>query len=168
MVMQCNPKQRPMDPAMPKLPPEDIPAAVVRDLRDGMGDDLVAVVLYGSRARGEAAVDSDWDFLVVAEGLPDGPIARPAYVRERLTSSEGNRVAVLAKLPREMEGPPIALYLDIAHDGEILYDTQGFGGDHLALLRDYARREGLRRDRTEHGDVWWYPAPEQRHIAGGV
>lgn len=141
---------------MPSLAPEDIPEAVVQDLRAGMGDDLVAVVLYGSRARGEAADGSDWDFLAIAEGLPDGPMARPAYVRKRLVSSSGNRVSVLAKLPAQMGGPPAALHLDIAFDGEILYDPEGFASRHLASLRAYARKERLRRCRTPAGEIWLF------------
>lgn len=41
--------------------------------RHGLGDNLVAVVLFGSRARGEAEAGSDWDRLVIAHDLPQGP-----------------------------------------------------------------------------------------------
>lgn len=37
-----------------------LPAEVVSELREGLGDDLVAVVLFGSRARGEVHEGSDW------------------------------------------------------------------------------------------------------------
>ena len=36
---------------------------VLDALRNGLGDDLVAVVLFGSQARGEADPQSDWDLL---------------------------------------------------------------------------------------------------------
>ena len=32
----------------------DIPKSIVSELREGLGDELVAAVLFGSRARGEA------------------------------------------------------------------------------------------------------------------
>ena len=37
-------------------------------LRHALGDDLQAVWLYGSRARGEAHAESDVDLLVIADG----------------------------------------------------------------------------------------------------
>ena len=41
-----------------------------RGARAASPDRLVAVVLFGSRARGEGSETSDWDLLVIAEGLP--------------------------------------------------------------------------------------------------
>ncbi|MAF12336.1 hypothetical protein CMK11_17965 [Candidatus Poribacteria bacterium] len=141
---------------MPSLAPEQVPDAVVRDLETSLGDDLVSVVLYGSRARGEAADDSDWDFLVIAEGLPESHMSRCAYIRENLPTSSGNRVSVLAKTPDEMDGPPTALYLDIAFDGEILHDPASVAARHLATLRAHARTRRLRRRRTPAGDIWLF------------
>lgn len=37
------------------------PEPVIESLRAGLGDNLVAVVLFGSRARGEAGPESDWE-----------------------------------------------------------------------------------------------------------
>ncbi|MBK8432567.1 MAG: nucleotidyltransferase domain-containing protein [Chloroflexi bacterium] len=49
---------------------------VTSALQEALGDDLVALVLFGSRARGDARPDSDWDLLLIAEGLPERPFAR--------------------------------------------------------------------------------------------
>jgi predicted nucleotidyltransferase len=40
-------------------------------LREALDDDLHAIWLYGSRARGEARADSDIDLLVIADGGRD-------------------------------------------------------------------------------------------------
>jgi predicted nucleotidyltransferase len=40
-------------------------------LREALGDDLRALWLYGSRARGEVHADSDIDLLVIADGGRD-------------------------------------------------------------------------------------------------
>jgi predicted nucleotidyltransferase len=40
-------------------------------LREALGDDLRALWLYGSRARGEAHAESDVDLLVIADGGRD-------------------------------------------------------------------------------------------------
>jgi predicted nucleotidyltransferase len=49
---------------------------VVEALHQGLGNNLVAVVLFGSQARGEATEVSDWDLLVLAHGLPSIPLQR--------------------------------------------------------------------------------------------
>jgi len=36
-------------------------APVLETLRNGLGDNLVAVVLFGSRTRGKAGPESDWE-----------------------------------------------------------------------------------------------------------
>ena len=46
------------------------------------------VILFGSRARGDARPDSDWDFLVLLEGSVDH--ARRLRVYERLYQLEGS------------------------------------------------------------------------------
>lgn len=48
---------------------EDLEAAksVARKLEETLQDKLIRVVLFGSRARGDANKDSDFDFLVVGE-----------------------------------------------------------------------------------------------------
>ncbi len=44
---------------------------VEETLRAKFGDNIRKVVLYGSRARGDARPDSDYDILVVVENCPD-------------------------------------------------------------------------------------------------
>ena len=53
-------------------------------LAEARGDRLVAVVLFGSRARGDATEESDWDLLVIAEGLPLRVFERHLFLRRLL------------------------------------------------------------------------------------
>jgi Polymerase beta, Nucleotidyltransferase len=77
----------------------EIPESIVSGLREGLGDDLLAVVLFGSRARGEAREGSDWDFLVVARDLPKRTLERAfrprkcylLYIVGRLACWPGHR-----------------------------------------------------------------------------
>jgi predicted nucleotidyltransferase len=46
-------------------------AALVARLREDFPETLVQVLLYGSRARGDAAPDSDLDIIAVFSRLPD-------------------------------------------------------------------------------------------------
>ena len=49
-----------------KMKTEDLSLAkeYARRLRERLGDNLIAIILYGSRARGDARVGSDFDFIV--------------------------------------------------------------------------------------------------------
>lgn len=132
---------------------------VVEALQRGLGEDLVAVVLFGSRARGEAGPESDWDLLVLARDLPEKPLQRHFRLKTLLPDAWRGRVSVLAKTPAEFAARLTALYLDIALDGVVLYDTGGYITKRLAYLRDLLARRGLRREQVGHELVWRWRQP---------
>ena len=51
--------------------------AIIHEEVEKAGYEVRRLLLFGSRARGEAAADSDWDFLVVV----DREIERPLKIR---------------------------------------------------------------------------------------
>jgi len=120
---------------------------------------LLAVVLFGSRARGEATEDSDWDLLVIAEGLPAKLFERHLYLRRMLPSTCRGSLSILAKTPRQFEAGVSSLYLDIALDGRILYDPGGYASERLGRLRELMGKLGLRRERTPEGYDWRWETP---------
>lgn len=128
-------------------------------LRQALGDRLIAVVLFGSRSRGEATESSDWDLLVIAEELPDKPLGRHLLLRRCLPATSGGRVSLQAKTPTEFESGVPSLYLDIALDGQVLYDPQGYATTRLARLRCLMQRHGLYRERRPAGDLWRWRRP---------
>ena len=89
----------------------------VRALRRALGRRLRAVVLYGSRARGDAKGESDWDLLVLAEDLPEETLRRHMELKRALPPSCRAIVSILAKTPAEFEAGLPSLILDIALDG---------------------------------------------------
>jgi predicted nucleotidyltransferase len=114
-------------------------------LRRGLGDRLVAMVLFGSRARGEAREDSDWDLLVLAHDLP---------------AAERGRLSLLAKTPQEFEASLPAVYLDIALDGILLYNPELHIADKLVALRQLIGKKRLHRERAGRDLVWrWQEFP---------
>ena len=144
-----------------RLDLENNPAYQAVDaLRGTFGDRLVAVVLFGSRARGDARETSDWDLLVIAEELPENLFERHLFLTRLLPSRCQGSVSIIARTPAEFESHVPSLYLDIALDGQILYDPHRYAAKRLARLRGLIERMGLFRERTEAGDVWqWREGP---------
>lgn len=137
-----------------------VPKQAVEALANALGDRLVAVVLFGSKARGDARPDSDWDLLVIGEGLPEGYWDRHRLIREALLDQHSAGVSVVAKTPTEFESYLAPLYLDIALDGQVLFDRDGYARRKLDELRRIIQRAGLFRERTESGDIWrWKQEP---------
>ncbi|MDE1146067.1 MAG: nucleotidyltransferase domain-containing protein [Azospirillaceae bacterium] len=74
------------------LPAEDPVLARFRTAIDEMyGDRIARVVLFGSRARGDARTDSDYDVAVFLKSLPDRwtELDRLAALRVRMIDTTG-------------------------------------------------------------------------------
>ena len=139
---------------------KNIPEEVVQALQEGLRERLVAVVLFGSQARGDREPESDWDFLVIAKGLSESPLERHLALKRLLPEACRARACLLARGPEEFEAHVPSLYLDVALDGKILYDPQGYAAEKLSFLRGLLDRLGLYRNRTSAGDVWrWRKEP---------
>lgn len=133
---------------------------VTSALQEALGDDLVALVLFGSRARGDARPDSDWDLLLIAEGLPERPFARHLALKKVLPPLWRGAIALLTKTPTEFESAVPSLFLDIALDGLILYDKQNYAHNHLHYLRQLLRKKGLSRHQKGREFIWqWQTFP---------
>ncbi len=137
----------------------EVPEGIVSGLREGLGGDLVAVVLFGSRARGEAREGSDWDFLVVARDLPGGTLERAFRLKKMLPPPYRGEASLLAKTPEEFVAGLPDLYLDIALDGVILHDPDGYMAERLGYLRALIRRKGLRREKEGRNLIWRWERP---------
>jgi len=136
---------------------------LVESLQDGLGQNLVAVVLFGSRARGEQRKASDWDIFVLARSLPVSPMKRYAPLRELCDGEPEGGVSFLAKTQKEFEEGFPSFYLDLALDGIILYDTDGYMEAKLRRIREIMKETGLKRERISGGFFWdWKedPGPE--------
>lgn len=133
---------------------------VVAALKQQLGPDLVAVVLFGSHARGDAREESDWDVFVIARDLPAGLFERGRMLRSLLPPTCRARVSPVAKTPEEFEADIPSLWLDIALDGVVLYDSLGYAAERLDRLRRLIDRMGLIRERRGHDLVWrWRQFP---------
>lgn len=143
---------------MQAVRPQRASDQLVAALKERLGEQLVAVVLFGSRALGTARPGSDWDVLVVADSLPGALLDRARLLGGARGRAGLGNVAVVLRSPEAFTSRLQSVYLDIALDGKILYDPRGVAAQRLASIRDLIRAEGLCRERTPAGDVW-----EKRH-----
>ncbi|MDI7268879.1 MAG: nucleotidyltransferase domain-containing protein [Myxococcota bacterium] len=112
---------------------------------EALGESLVAVAVFGSRARGAAAPDSDHDVLLIAAGLPDEPFERARRVRLPLLDLGAMQVQVLARTPAEFTADVTGLHLDLALDALVVRERDGWLSSRLARLRELIETAGLER-----------------------
>lgn len=134
--------------------PDHFLSNVVGVFKAHLGPDLIAIVLYGSWARGETRPESDIDLLLIARNLPRDRFERVNYVHQPAVGRFRRRISVLAKEPAEFEGYFPSLYLDIGLDGIILYDPEGYMASKLARIREIIEEAGLYRGRRD-GELMW-------------
>lgn len=135
---------------------------VLETLTAKLREELVAFVLFGSRARGEGKNGSDWDIFLIMERLPENPFDRQLALRA-LLPREAAGVSIVAKTREEFETSFPALYLDLAVDGIVLYDPGGYMQGKLHEIRGIIERAGLRRGRGESALIWrWRKRPQGR------
>jgi predicted nucleotidyltransferase len=131
---------------------------LARHFRARLGEDLVGVVLYGSRARGDARPDSDLDLMIIADRLPEDGFDRAFTVRPPRGNFTDPEVSVRALTPAEYERDIAPIDLDVAIDAVVLYDRDGYVTDRLALIRRRIDEAGLYRD----AGMWrWRRWPER-------
>lgn len=118
---------------------------IVAHYRSLLGERLVGLVLYGSRARGDAREDSDLDLFLLAEGLADDPWERAPLLLFPRHAPRDPAVALRALTPQEYARDLSPLDLDIAIDGRVLYDRDGYAASRIALIRQRVAEAGLYR-----------------------
>jgi predicted nucleotidyltransferase len=136
---------------------------LVEGLRQGLSEQLWGLVLFGSVARGEAQARSDLDLLLVADGLPEKFTTRMRCLRRLLPSEFRGVASFIAKTRAEFEAGFPSYYLDIALDGIILYEREGYMQQKLARIRELMQTAGLRRQRTDDGFSWEWQKPPRGH-----
>lgn len=133
-------------------------------LRAQFGDTLLAVVLFGSLARGEVTPGSDIDLLIVAEGLPGRRLARYDLLRSADEAVEHRlrdlwREGIYTDFSPILKTPEEArrvtpLYLDLVEDAVILYEREGFFSAILEQVRCSLARLGARRRQLGKVRYW--------------
>jgi predicted nucleotidyltransferase len=132
---------------------------VVAHLQQQFGDDLLAVVLYGSYARDTADIRSDLDLLGVVQHLP--PEWKGIHALEDELMDWG--VGLGRRLQIQLLEPAAVaysvqwaapLFLEVHDAHRILFDREGFFARQMQAMSALMRERGIRRRRP---GVWEVP-----------
>ena len=138
---------------------------VVGEVKRYSGKNLVSVVLYGSLARGELKKDSDIDFLIIFEELPEERLKRQELFMkmERAVDEEITRIydmwgcyPYISPILKTKEEAKVLspLYLDMVTDARVLYDKEGFFMEILEKLKQ--KLNSLNAEKKKVGKKWYW------------
>jgi predicted nucleotidyltransferase len=144
---------------------------VVAEYRTALGDDLVAVAVFGSVARGTAGPASDLDLYVVTR--PQEPLALDSRLSERWRVCETPEYLRLAGEGYRPDPRPVFhtveqlkshpwILLDIADHGVVLYDPERVLETELEAVRARLRALGSKRIERPDGTWYWDLKPDWR------
>lgn len=120
---------------------------------------VIAAVAFGSQVKGLASPSSDFDILIIAEGINPkrqrrgGEIAKikkalPLLFLDLLLLTRDEAVSNF-----ENHNP---LFLDIAEEGVVIFDEDSFAEKLMVETREYIRQKGIRKLK----DGWAFPVQQ--------
>ena len=136
-----------------------------RRLRSLKESCIKAILLFGSKARGESRERSDVDLLVLHEGceVEDAVLRRRRLynlLREAIGEESEELTVVDMELKRFLKPREItSLLLNIYWDAVVVYDLTGSVEGFLKGVRDKILKSGLKRVRDGKAYYWVLPEP---------
>lgn len=127
---------------------------IVDCFKEYLGQNLISMVLFGSRARGDARDASDYDLFIIAKALPMKPFRRKLFIRTPLRGQFEQKLCIIAKTPEEVLSTFPSFFLDLSLDGIILFDRDRFFENLQKKIGEIISQAGLRR-RTDNGEYYW-------------
>lgn len=140
----------------------------IKNLQEGMKDNLLSVTLYGSVARGSARPESDIDLLILyRKGEVD---VDSVYVNSALQSDESQEyqrlynngiygeISPLFMTLTEIRNNPLIL-LDMMEEGIILFEQDKCFTDLLEKMRIETTKLGSRKVNLPDGSWYWELKP---------
>jgi len=129
------------------------------------GSCVKAVLMFGSRARGESGGGSDVDLLVLHEGCEiKDLVARRGYFYNLLREAVGEEFEDLTVVDMELEsflepGGVSGFLLNIYWDAVPVYDTTEKIQSFLGNVREKIAKSGLKRVKDGRAYRWVLPKP---------
>lgn len=129
---------------------EELAPHIIKMAQAQFGAALLGLMLYGSRARGDAYQSSDTDLLLVLDGSIRIERELYRYWDDKLPSSVS---LVIADLPQRASDAG-SLWLECALDAKIIYDPTGVVRRRLSEIKERILSGAVVR-RTTHGQGYW-------------
>ena len=129
--------------------------------KESLPINVKAMVLFGSWAKGTATPDSDVDLLVVAGNIHPKRQRRGAEIAQIKQYLPGLALDILLHTKEEMISNFInhnPLFLDVAEDGKIILDDEGFLQNLISQTKGYIKQRQIKR----FGDGWIFPVEKGR------
>jgi len=126
---------------------------------------IKAILLFGSKARGEAMERSDTDLLVLHDGCRiEDPVARRRHfysaLRAMLQGAKEEVTVTDMELTQFLKPEGVtALLLNIYWDASVLMDRTGTLSEFLKTVRENIAKSGLERIRDGKTYRWVLPEP---------
>lgn len=124
-----------------------------------------AIVMFGSRARGESNERSDIDLLILHENCEiKDPVLRRRYLYNLICKSIGKKFEGITIVDMELKHflkpkEINALLLNIYWDAIIIYDKTSILQDLLKHVKDRITKSGLKRIKDGKAYRWVLPEP---------
>ena len=115
--------------------------------------DISGAVVFGSQVKGTATESSDYDILIVAEGIDPKRHRRGREILLIKKALLRLPLDIILMTPAEVDSNfrnHNPLFLDIAEDGILILDKDNFLRDLMLETREYIRQRGIER----FGDGW--------------
>jgi len=135
-----------------------------RAAEEVLGENLVAVALFGSVARGEASPDSDVDLFIVCRELPHGAFRRqkviePVWEKVQAEADKLQAQGIATEFTEIICTAEEAqrfrwFYLDMTEEVVLLFDREGFFARILENLRLRLKELGARRLKAGKRSYW--------------
>lgn len=133
-----------------------------RALKGTLGNQLVAAALFGSRARGDATEESDWDLLVILRDDVISPWDILPTLRHACFAQAGVTPTFMLRSRIAFETQFPSVYLDIAEDARV-FAGEDYLIPMLGRIRELTHTTGLQRVRDAHGFYWQWDRPPRGH-----
>ncbi|MEO0166883.1 MAG: nucleotidyltransferase domain-containing protein [candidate division WOR-3 bacterium] len=146
--------------------------AYISILQNELGDSLISVVLYGSVARGSAAINSDIDLLIVVKDVDT------SYYKKLKPIIKAQKNLEMSEIFKEYSRNGLVpyfsyliltyedalknrnIYLDIIDEGIILYDPTRFFREKLNEFKKRIEELGSRKIVLDDGRWYWDLKPD--------
>jgi predicted nucleotidyltransferase len=126
------------------------------------GEDLIALIAFGSQVLGTARAESDLDLLVVIRGLPRRRLDRQGLLisfAHQVSDDFASRMSAIPLTPEEAVTTK-PFYLGMLEGHRVLVDRDGFFARIMERLQRRLVELGSRRLTDELGNPYWDLKPD--------